>query len=89
MEAYSAVMSVKPPEIGYVSFEAGSDTKPNAAEWVKIKMLAADPLKFQAYINDLSGLGMFNSVAIPQMTTDNASGAKVANLVLGRKGEAK
>lgn len=89
LEAYSAVMSVKPPEIGYVSFEAGSDTKPNAAEWVKIKMLAADPLKFQAYINDLSGLGMFNSVAIPQMTTDNASGAKVANLVLGRKGEAK
>lgn len=89
LEAYSAAMSVKPPEIGYVSFEAGSDTKPNVAEWVKIKMLAADPLKFQAYINDLSGLGVFSSVAIPQMTTDNASGAKVANLVLGRKGDAK
>lgn len=89
LEVYSAVMAVKPQEIGYTSFEVGSDSKVNNAEWVKIKMVAADPLKFQSYINDLSGIEMFSSVAIPQMTTDNSSGAKVANLVMGRNGGGK
>lgn len=89
LAVYSAVMAVRPQEIGYTSFEVGSDSKVNNAEWVKIKMVAADPLKFQSYINDLSGIEMFSSVAIPQMTTDNSSGAKVANLVLGRNGGGK
>ncbi len=84
LEVYKTVMSVRPAEIGFVSFEVGSDSKINQAEWVKVKMLAADPLKFQQYINDLSGCEMFSGVAIPQMTTDTSSNAKIANLVLGR-----
>ena len=86
LAVYNAVMATRPQEIGFVSFEVGSDGKTNANDWVKIKMLAADPLKFQNYVNELSGDDMFSSVAIPQITTDNGSGAKVASMTLGKKG---
>ena len=79
-------MASRPQEIGFVSFEVGSDSNTNSGDWVKIKMLAADPLKFQNYINELSSDSMFSSVAIPQITTDNGSGAKVATMTLGKKG---
>ena len=49
-------------------------------------MLAANPLKFQNYINELSSNSMFSSVAIPQITTDNGSGAKMATMTLSKKG---
>ena len=86
LAVYNAVMASRPQEIGFVSFEVGSDSNTNSGDWVKIKMLAADPLKFQNYINELSSDSMFGSVAIPQITTDNGSGAKVATMTLGKKG---
>lgn len=86
LAVYNAVMASRPKEIGFVSFEVGSDSNTNSGDWVKIKMLAADPLKFQNYINELSSNSMFSSVAIPQITTDNGSGAKVATMTLGKKG---
>lgn len=86
LAVYNAVMATRPQEIGFVSFDVGSDGKTNSNDWVKIKMLAADPLKFQNYVNDLSSDSMFSSVAIPQITTDNGSGAKVASMTLGKKG---
>lgn len=84
LSVYNAVMATRPQEIGFVSFEVGNDSKTNSSDWVKIKMLAADPLKFQNYVNELSNDSMFSSVAIPQITTDNSSSAKVANMVLGK-----
>lgn len=85
LSVYNAVMATRPQEVGFVSFEVGNDSKTNSNDWVKIKMLAADPLKFQNYVNSLSNDSMFSSVAIPQITTDNSSSAKVANMVLGKK----
>lgn len=89
LSVYNAVMATRPQEIGFVSFEVGNDSKTNSSDWVKIKMLAADPLKFQNYVNELSNDSMFSSVAIPQITTDNSSSAKVANMVLGKRERAK
>lgn len=89
LEAYNAVMATRPQEIGFVRFEVGNDGKINSREWVKIKMLAPDPLKFQNYVNELSNNELFNSVAIPQITTDNGSGAKIANMVLEKSGGSK
>lgn len=85
LAVYNAVMANRPKEIGFVSFEVGSDSKTDTNNWVKIKMLAADPLKFQNYVNELSNDSIFSSVSIPQITSDNGSGAKVANMVLGKK----
>ena len=89
LSVYNAVMATRPQEIGFVSFEVGNDSKTNSNDWVKIKMLAADPLKFQNYVNEFSNDSMFSSVAIPQITTDNSSSAKVANMVLGKREGAK
>lgn len=86
LAVYNAVMATRPQEIGFVKFEVGSDGKANYADWVKIKMLAADPMKFQNYVNGLSDDSMFSSVAIAQITTDNGTGAKVASMTLGKKG---
>lgn len=83
---YNAISQSRPKEIGFVSLEIGSDSKTNPSEWVKIKMLAADPLKFQNYIHDLSGNEIFGALSIPQITSDNNTGAKIANMVLGKKG---
>lgn len=81
MEAYKAVMSVRPQEISFIEFEAGNVKK--TSEWIKIKLISSDPLKFQSYVKSLSDSGIFSSVNIPQIV-DNGNVAKIANLVLGR-----
>lgn len=88
LEVYSTLLKEKPQEIGFSSFEVGSDTKPDPTKWVKVKMVAKDPMLFQGYVQTLSADSAFSGVALPKMTSDNRTGAKVAELILG-KGDGK
>jgi hypothetical protein len=86
MEALSSLVQAKPAGLGFVSLNIGSNenkAKDADSKWIKLKVIAADPLMFQDYMSGLSGDGLFSSVAVTQIGSDS-SGLKTADIVIGK-----
>lgn len=88
LEAYSGAVHSLPEGVGFISFEAGNASKKSDEQWIRLKAVATDPLKFQDFVGRLSQNAMFSGVMMPEFSTDNATNYKTAQIVIG-KGEIK
>ena len=84
VEAYAALLSDLPEGIGFNSIEIGDANKKDDSKWIKAKVVAADPLKFQDYVASLSRNALFNGVSIPQIASDSSTNYKTADLTIGK-----
>ena len=88
VEAYAALLADIPSGVGFRSIEIGNANKRDDSKWIKAKVVAADPLRFQDYVAALSRNTLFCSVSIPQIQSESATNYKTAELLIG-KGELK
>lgn len=84
VEAYAALLADLPEGIGFNSIEIGDANKKDDSKWIKAKVVAADPLKFQDYVASLSRNALFNGVSIPQIASDSSTNYKTADLTVGK-----
>ena len=86
IEAYTEAVRNLPQGVNFISFEVGNPSKKEDSQWVKLKIVAVDPLKFQDYVARLSQSSIFSGVTMPEFSTDNSTSYKTAQIVMG-KGE--
>ena len=84
IEAYAALLSDLPEGIGFNSIEIGDANKKDDSKWIKAKVVADNPLKFQDYVASLSRNALFNGVSIPQIASDSSTNYKTADLTIGK-----
>lgn len=84
LDAYEAITSRIPDGVKLTSFDVGNPTKQDNSRWVKAKIFADDPLKFQDFVKSLSDAKEFQSVSIPQFNTDSGTGYKTAEMTISK-----
>ena len=79
-----AVLDSRPPDMNFLSVQIGGDGKTTDANWIRLKVVAQDPLLFQSYLSALQDDPRFGSVVISEIDANDSAGIKTANLTLAK-----
>lgn len=86
IEVMSALTQAKPAGLGFVNVDIGSSVTGSKDTWIKLKVVAADPLLFQQFAGALSRNDMFSNVNIAQIGASGGNAAvKTADITIGKK----
>ena len=87
IQAFSLLVKDRPNDCGFnIVSIGGNGQQPADAEWVQLTAVSSNPMIFQDYMATLSHEDIFSNVSISKIDTDS-SGFKIADIVLGKKGE--
>lgn len=84
MEAMDSILASKPGDLHFLSLSIGGEGKQADAQWIKLKVAAADPLSFQEYIGSLQRDDRLNGANIAKVDKNAASNMNTAEIVIGK-----
>ncbi|MBR3723322.1 MAG: hypothetical protein IKN12_11270 [Selenomonadaceae bacterium] len=84
LQGIKAVIDNRPKDIGFLSVQVGGDGKNVDANWVRLKVVAQDPLLFQSYLSALQNDERFGNVVISEIDANDSAGIKTANITLAK-----